>query len=81
MGSISGLNADDQLDLLDILSGAGTTSTYTANEGGTGGTLSVSDGIHTAHIVLVGQYSPSDFEIEADGAGGTLVKYAPHSLM
>ena len=80
-GSISGLNADDQLDLRDILSGAGTTATYTANEAGTGGTLSVSDGVHTANIALLGQYAPSDFEVAADATGGTLIKYHdPHAL-
>ena len=80
-GSISGLNADDQLDLRDILSGAGTTATYTANEAGTGGTLSVSDGVHTANIALLGQYAPSDFEVAADATGGSLIKYHdPHAL-
>jgi len=81
-GSVAGLNADDQLDLGDILLGAGTTSSYTENEAGTGGTLSVSDGNHTAHIALLGQYSTDDFEIGTNAAGSTLIKYHdPHSFV
>ncbi|MBR1161990.1 immunoglobulin-like domain-containing protein, partial [Bradyrhizobium elkanii] len=81
-GSIVGLNADDQLDLADILSGAGTTASYAANAAGDGGMLSISDGTHTAHIALLGQYSTGAFEVGADGAGGTLIKYLdPHVLL
>ncbi|WP_461331569.1 beta strand repeat-containing protein [Bradyrhizobium huanghuaihaiense] len=78
-GAIAGLNADDQLDLADILSGAATTASYAANAAGDGGMLSISDGTHTAHIALLGQYSAGAFEVGADGAGGTLIKYLdPH---
>ncbi|WP_453955201.1 Ig-like domain-containing protein [Bradyrhizobium sp. USDA 377] len=81
-GAIAGLNADDQLDLADILSGAGTTASYAANAAGDGGMLSISDGTHTAHIALLGQYSAGAFEVGADGAGGTLIKYLdPHVLL
>ncbi|WP_348652646.1 immunoglobulin-like domain-containing protein, partial [Bradyrhizobium sp. Mp19] len=81
-GSIVGLNADDQLDLADILSGAGTTASYAANAAGDGGMLSISDGAHTAHIALLGQYSTGAFEVGADGAGGTLIRYLdPHALL
>ncbi|SFJ27870.1 calcium-binding protein, partial [Bradyrhizobium sp. Gha] len=80
-GSVSGLSTTDQLDLRDIVQGSATTATYTANETGTGGTLSVSDGVHTANVAILGQYTADDFEIAADGSGGTLIKsHDPSSI-
>src|SRR5207248_3028213 len=61
-GVVSGLNGDDHLDLLDVAFGAGTTASYVASQDGTaGGTLSVTDGVHTAHIALLVQYDPAGF--------------------
>src|SRR2546421_3331966 len=74
-GVVSGLNGDDHLDLLDVAFGAGTTTSYVANQDGTGGTLSVTDGVHTAHIALLGQYDPAGFQTEADKGIGTLISY------
>ncbi|WP_439393019.1 VCBS domain-containing protein [Bradyrhizobium sp. PMVTL-01] len=73
-GLVSGFNAGDQIDLHDILSASGASASYTANNAGTGGTLSVTDGVHTANIGLLGQYTSDDFELASDGAGGTLIK-------
>jgi hypothetical protein len=56
-GTVSGLASGNQLDLHDILFGASTTESYTVNQAGTGGTLTVSDGVHTVNIVILGQYS------------------------
>jgi hypothetical protein len=39
----------------------------------TGGTLTVSDGRHTAAIALLGNYMAGSFVAVADGHGGTLV--------
>jgi hypothetical protein len=79
---VSGLADGDQLDLHDILFGAATTQTYTANETGTGGTLTVSDGVHTANITILGQYSGAGFTTSVDNGGGTSVTYHdPHSLV
>jgi hypothetical protein len=61
-GVVSGFNGDDHLDLLDVAFGAGTTASYVANQAGTGGTLSVTDGVHTANIALLGQYDPAGFQ-------------------
>ena len=72
---MSGLNGDDHLDLLDVAFGAGTTASYVANQAGTGGTLSVTDGVHTANIALLGQYDPAGFQTEADKGIGTLISY------
>ncbi|MEH2568849.1 Ig-like domain-containing protein [Bradyrhizobium sp. AZCC 2289] len=81
-GTVSGLASGNQLDLHDILFGASTTESYTANQAGTGGTLTVSDGVHTANIVILGQYSGNGFTTSVDNGGGTLVTYHdPHSVV
>ena len=74
-GVVSGFNGDDHLDLLNLAFGAGTTASYVANQAGTGGTLSVTDGVHTANIALLGQYDPASFQTEADKGIGTLISY------
>jgi hypothetical protein len=49
---------------------------------GTGGTLTVSDGVHSANILILGQYSGAGFTASIDNGGGTLVTYHdPHSLV
>jgi hypothetical protein len=65
------------IDLPDIAFGAHTTLAYTANPAGTGGTLTVSDGRHTAAIALLGNYMAGSFVAVADGHGGTLIKEGP----
>jgi hypothetical protein len=74
-GVVSGFNGDDHLDLLDVAFGASTTASYVANQAGTGGTLSVTDGVHTANITLLGQYDSAGFQTEADKNTGTLISY------
>jgi hypothetical protein len=74
-GIVSGLTSGNHLDLIDLNFANGTTLNYTANADGTGGTLSVNDGAHTANIALLGQYDPAGFQTEADKAGGTLISY------
>jgi hypothetical protein len=76
-GAISGFDGNDQIDLSDVDFGAGLTLAYAANQDGTGGTLTVSDGTDTASIDLVGQYSAEGFQTAADDGTGTLVMYAP----
>ena len=46
---------------------------------GAGGTLTVSDGRHTAAIALFGNYIAGSLVIAADGHGGTLVTQALQS--
>jgi hypothetical protein len=48
------------------------------NQDGTGGTLPMSDGTHTASITLVGQYAAEGFGIGADSGSGTLLTHDPH---
>jgi hypothetical protein len=62
------LDTSDFLDLDDIAFVQGTT-----NASFTGGTLTVSDGPHTAHILLAGNYTGATFSVSDDGHGGTLV--------
>jgi hypothetical protein len=74
-GVVSGVTANDHIDLLDIIFANAPTLNYIANAGNTGGTLSVSDGAHTANIALLGQFDPAGFHDEADKGLGTLISY------
>ena len=76
-GRIGGITNDDTLDLRDILFGAGTTAVYQANQDGSGGTLTVSDGTHGAALHLVGSYDANAFKLADDGQGHTVVSYNP----
>jgi len=75
-GSISGfsLTGGTSLDLRDIGFTSGTTTaSYVDNGSDTGGVLTLTDGTHTAHIELIGDYSGSTFTTSSDGDGGTTV--------
>jgi hypothetical protein len=74
-GMVSGMTASNHLDLLDINFGTGTTLNYTAKADGSGGTLSVTDGAHTANIALEGHFAPAGFEVGVDHGKGTLISY------
>ena len=79
-GQISGFGGADQIDLADIAFDANTTTLgYSGNSGNTGGTLSVSDGTHTANLALLGSYMASSFATSSDGHGGTLITDAAQS--
>ncbi|WP_338699118.1 VCBS domain-containing protein [Bradyrhizobium sp. 26S5] len=79
-GTVSGLDGNDDIDIKGISFGAGTTLSFTENQAGTGGTLTVSDGVHTANIVLLGQYDPTGFAEKADATNGTVITYDPHHI-
>jgi hypothetical protein len=72
-GQISGfsLTGGTSLDLRDIgfISAGEATFSGTA----TSGVLTVTDGTHTAHITLLGDYLTSTFTASSDGHGGTIV--------
>jgi trimeric autotransporter adhesin len=52
--------------------------TYSSgNAGNTSGTLSVTDGIHSAHVALLGQYVVGQFTLASDGGGGTKIGDPP----
>jgi len=46
---------------------------YSANSDNTGGTLTVSDGLHAQSLALFGQYSAASFVMAGDGHGGTVI--------
>jgi hypothetical protein len=77
-GKIGGqLAIGDVIDLTDITAGASATIDYTGNN--SPGTLTISDGTHTAHIALLGNYSLANFTASSDGHGGTFVVDPPIS--
>jgi hypothetical protein len=71
-GQISGLNADDRIDMRDLAFGAGTVMSYVDN-GGAGGVLTISDGDHSVQLSLLGAHQLSDFSLSSDGHGGSLL--------
>ncbi|HEY2177063.1 MAG TPA: hypothetical protein VGH15_00650 [Caulobacteraceae bacterium] len=73
-GKVSGLSTTgaSSLDLSDITFTSGTTkATYSGTT--TSGTLTVTDGTHTTHIALLGNYVGHVFSVSSDGHGGTTV--------
>ncbi|MBR1179847.1 VCBS domain-containing protein, partial [Bradyrhizobium sp. KB893862 SZCCT0404] len=74
-GLVSGFNSGDQIDLHDILFLSGSAASYTANETGTGGVLSVTDGAHTANIGILGQYTSDNFELTTDESGSSVIRF------
>jgi len=67
--SLTGATALDLNDI-DFINGT-TKATYSGTP--TSGTLTVTDGTHTAHITLEGNYTSSTFTVASDGHGGTKV--------
>jgi hypothetical protein len=43
--------------------------------------LTVSDGVHTAHLTLLGQYITAQFTSGSDGHGGTVVTDPSFTMM
>jgi hypothetical protein len=85
-GTVSGLGAQSTIDLPGIAFGAQTTLGYLPNSNQAGGTLSLTDGSHSASIALLGQYMASSFALVGDNHGGTMVgveasQSANHSLL
>ena len=73
-----GNNGDpDKIDLADIAFGTVTSKKGPLSYNGNllSGTLTVTDGVHTANIALIGQYMASEFAVSNDGHGGTLITF------
>ncbi len=68
-GSVAGMSGADTLDLRDIHPATVATPTYAGTSAG--GTLTVTDGSHSANIALLGNYLASTFVATSDGHGGT----------
>jgi len=82
-GTVAGFNEGDKLVLGDVEADSGTPITWQANDEGTGGTLTVSDGTNTADIAIDGQYEAAGAEANAEG--GTVLSYdapaADHEML
>jgi RTX calcium-binding nonapeptide repeat (4 copies) len=75
--TIQNFSVLDGIDLTNIAYGGGTaTLGFVENGADTQGTLTVSDGTHTAALTLLGNYTLSSFQDVSDGASGTLVAMA-----
>ena len=72
-GSVSGfsLKGKTSFDLKDVGFVSATEATFSGTKAG--GVLTVTDGTHTAHINLVGNFLSSTFIASSDGAGGVIV--------
>ena len=71
--------AAGSIDLSGISFGTNTTLAYSPNSNNTGGSLTVSDGLHAQSVALLGQYMASSFVMASDGHGGTLITDPPPS--
>jgi hypothetical protein len=75
-GTIGGqLTTTDVIDFKDIGAGSNAALAYSGHN--SPGTLTVSDGSHTAHVALLGSYSLANFTASSDGHGGTSVVDPP----
>ena len=74
-GTVIGMSGQDIIDLKDINFSTVHTPVYSGTS--TGGTLTVTDGTHTAEIALSGNYLASSFVTSTDGAGGVDVVDPP----
>ena len=72
-GQISGFShtGTTSLDLRDIGFASAAEATFAGTTAG--GTLTVSDGTHTAKIKLIGDYTHASFTASSDGHGGTAI--------
>jgi autotransporter passenger strand-loop-strand repeat protein len=81
-GLVAGFGGSDQIDLRDVAFLTATTRkspqthlSFTEAASALSGTLTVTDGAHTASIQLLGQYTASEFAAASDGNGGTLITF------
>jgi len=77
VGVIGGFGVPGFLDLADISYSSSNTLGFVEAGGNTSGTLTVSDGTHTAVLTLLGQYVAGNFTMQSDGHGGTLITDPP----
>jgi hypothetical protein len=66
------MDGNDQLDLRDMGFSASATLSY-ADDGTGGGTLTVSDGVKSVQLHLLGTYDATHFTLAADGQGGVSI--------
>src|SRR5262249_40553305 len=69
----------EEIDLRGIAFGKKTHASFKEAKNHLSGTLTVTDGTHTANLTLLGQYSAANFHLASDGHGGTMVTDPQHS--
>ena len=69
--TVTGVSTGTSFDLTDIGFVSAGEATFRGHH--SGGTLTVTDGVHAAHIALSGDYLGATFTAASDGAGGVLV--------
>src|SRR5262249_11096641 len=79
LGQISGLTANDQIDLTNIDPLTAQVSSVSYDSGTNITTLVITDGPDSDTIRLVGDYTGSTWHFSSDGTGGTLVVDPPAS--
>ena len=72
-GFASPSGVTEEIDLGDIVFSKRTHATFKEDKNHLSGTLTVTDGTHTANLTLLGQYSTGNFSLASDGHGGTVV--------
>jgi hypothetical protein len=74
-GTVAGMTGHDTIDFADI----GPNNVQQPSYSGTpeSGTLTVTDGLHSANIALLGNYLASTFVTSSDGHGETLITDPP----
>jgi probable HAF family extracellular repeat protein/autotransporter passenger strand-loop-strand repeat protein len=63
----------EEIDLRDIVFGNTTKVSFQEAKNHLSGTMTVTDGTHTANLTLLGQYSTGNFSLASDSHGGTVV--------
>ena len=74
-GAVSGFSGADAIDLTTFAFSGTPKTAWT--QSGTKGTLTITDGAKTAHVVLFGQYVAAGFHLVKDAGTGTVVTYTP----
>ena len=72
---IGGFGEGDTIDLRNVAFGSTTTVHYAGDADG--GTLTVSDGTHTAKLRLIGNYTSGSFADASDGSRFTQITFTP----
>ena len=74
--------ANDAIDFTNVQDVSGVIKSFVENNAGTAGTLTVSDGTHSASVTLFGQFAANGFQAAADSSGlGTIITYQPHTVL
>ncbi len=74
-GTVAGMTGADAIDFANIDFVVGQTVAFAGNT--TGGSLTISDGAHSASIALLGNYMASTFVAASDGHSGTTITVHP----